>query len=453
MSLLYTSESTLPKALAGIQRSDIRAAVGSTIYQRGEQYYASGAVEDIAYTDSLTLEATVSGSEFYSVQLYLDNDGIEAECDCPYDGGTCKHVVAVLLEAITEGDSIRGCMDDEDEEIFAAADDDNKTETSGVLPKALPLKALKNVGMPSVESSAFRSYVESLSVQELRDRVLRYSPEEFRRTVLTRSLNQDAAERVMNAAERTIRKIFENEYLRHNNSKLETELLRECERVRGLWEKFPDRVATMLIMIIQMIDSGFEEGDFYEDYYDEGFSSAGFNEYVVQFIRSVPVSQKSSIVADFEDVLSSTGFSAFMNIEKRKAEWFTQAEIPALKKDILAKILAHKYNGNAELDYKTISAELDDDEREEILQATYLTSNALTLELVQFYEQKRRFSDALDAIDKRMKKFTKEGYIISLDKTLVKKRCELAARLKESPKNYAKQAQAVLQTFFTADIV
>ena len=453
MSLLYTSESTLPKALAEVQRSDIRAAVGSTIYQRGEQYYASGAVEDIAYTDSLTLEATVSGSEFYSVQLYLDNDGIEAECDCPYDGGTCKHVVAVLLEAITEGDSIRGCMDDEDEEISTAADDDNKTETSGVLPKALPLKALKNVGMPSVESSAFRSYVESLSVQELRDRVLRYSPEEFRRTVLTRSLNQDAAERVMNAAERTIRKIFENEYLRHNNSKLETELLRECERVRGLWEKFPDRVATILIMIIQMIDSGFEEGDFYEDYYDEGFSSAGFNEYVVQFIRSVPVSQKSSIVADFEDVLSSTGFSAFMNIEKRKAEWFTQAEIPALKKDILAKILAHKYNGNAELDYKTISAELDDDEREEILQATYLTSNALTLELVQFYEQKRRFSDALDAIDKRMKKFTKEGYIISLDKTLVKKRCELAARLKESPKNYAKQAQAVLQTFFTADIV
>jgi hypothetical protein len=444
MPSIYTAETTLPRALAKVTRSDIRAAVGSTIYQRGEQYYGSGAVEDISYTDSHTLDATVSGSEFYEVQIYLDGDTIEAECDCPYDGGTCKHVVAVLLEAMNEGDSIRGYMDDgnDDEE------DEITTQTSGVMP----LKAVSKAST-TADSAEFRQYVESLSVKELQNLVLQYAPADFRRTVLTRSLNMSDAEKVINAAERSINKIFDTEFLRHNNHELEKQLLRECERVRGLWEMFPERIGTMLCTIMRTIDEGFEEGDFYEDYHDEGFSSRAFDDYVVQFIRAIPSAKKAAIIEDIRNVLAEAGFGAFMDIEKRKAEWYTSAEIPVIKDAILKAIRLNKYDGNAELDYKTISPDLDDDERETMLLATHSTSNELTLELATFYENIKRPADALDAVDKRLAKLSKEGYFFNASAALVKKRCELAAFLKELPSTYLRHAKNMLTITCNADVI
>ncbi len=455
MSLFYTSESTLPRALAQITTSALRTAVGGVIYQRGEQYYASGAVEDISYTDSHTLDATVSGSEFYGIQIYLEGDSIDGDCDCPYDSGTCKHVVAVLLEAINEGDSIRGYMDagndaEGNDEIDENKQHDNKkSAASGVLP----LRAVSNAGAPGAESMEFRDYVESLSVKELQNLVLQYAPSDFRRTVLTRSLSKENAEKVMKAAENNIRKIFDNDYLRHNNKKLEEALMQECERVRGLWEVLPERVGAMLVTIMRTIDEGFEEGDFYDDYRDDGFSSKKFDEYVVQFLRAVPPTAKAAIVADIQDVLASVGFAAFMNIEKRQAEWYTGAEIPAMKDEILKAIHLGKYAGNAEMDYKTISPELDDDERESMLLATYIHSNELTLELANLYERVTRPADAFDALDKRLQKHIKAGYVESLSAALFKKRFELAATLKESPKQYASRAEAVLKLSARAETV
>ncbi|OMP75000.1 SWIM zinc finger domain-containing protein [[Flexibacter] sp. ATCC 35208] len=73
--------------------------VSSTIIQRGRQYFEDGAVIDLEETDNNYWQAEVAGTSTYSIEIKLGNKNKieDYSCDCPYDGDTCKHVVAVLF--------------------------------------------------------------------------------------------------------------------------------------------------------------------------------------------------------------------------------------------------------------------------------------------------------------------------------------------------------------------
>lgn len=70
------------------------------IIERGERYYADGAVFSLIRRGDV-IDADVEGSDVepYRVQVLLDGEDLDgATCTCPYDwGGWCKHIVAVLL--------------------------------------------------------------------------------------------------------------------------------------------------------------------------------------------------------------------------------------------------------------------------------------------------------------------------------------------------------------------
>jgi predicted HAD superfamily Cof-like phosphohydrolase len=70
-----------------------------TILKRGKQYYENDAVTDLEETGKNIWQAEVMGSTTYTVEIKLINKNKieEYSCDCPYDGDTCKHVVAVLF--------------------------------------------------------------------------------------------------------------------------------------------------------------------------------------------------------------------------------------------------------------------------------------------------------------------------------------------------------------------
>lgn len=96
-----------------------------TILDRGYGYYLEGAVEDISREDDV-ISATVSGTELYEVEIFLDHDEVyDMDCDCPYaeDGNYCKHMAAVLYELedtdITEKSSVKDSIAD----IVNAADE------------------------------------------------------------------------------------------------------------------------------------------------------------------------------------------------------------------------------------------------------------------------------------------------------------------------------------------
>ena len=71
-----------------------------TMLDRGYGYFLEGAVENISKEDDV-ISATVSGTQLYEVEIYLDNGEVsDMEGDCPYaeDGNYCKHMAAVLYE-------------------------------------------------------------------------------------------------------------------------------------------------------------------------------------------------------------------------------------------------------------------------------------------------------------------------------------------------------------------
>jgi hypothetical protein len=72
--------------------------INPTILQRGKKYYKDGAVLNIE-EDEGNWTAEVEGSDYYQVTVsILPGEEIgDYDCDCPYDGDTCKHIAAVLF--------------------------------------------------------------------------------------------------------------------------------------------------------------------------------------------------------------------------------------------------------------------------------------------------------------------------------------------------------------------
>ncbi len=87
-------------ALPKITESIIRAGAAPESFQRGKEYYQSGAISHTAIQGTLLSgECAGTYAPYYRVRVDLDEAGIaEASCTCPYEyGGYCKHTVALLL--------------------------------------------------------------------------------------------------------------------------------------------------------------------------------------------------------------------------------------------------------------------------------------------------------------------------------------------------------------------
>lgn len=75
--------------------------ISETILGRGLNYFKKGRVRELEETDEGIWTAEVDGTETYFVTVELHNEEIlELDCDCPFEGEICKHVAAVLY-AIT----------------------------------------------------------------------------------------------------------------------------------------------------------------------------------------------------------------------------------------------------------------------------------------------------------------------------------------------------------------
>ncbi|MEC4077516.1 SWIM zinc finger family protein [Myroides odoratimimus] len=110
--------------------------VSNIILKRGFEYYEQGMVKDITKLGDYIYEGEVEGNDDYTVVIELDKSQSikDYNCDCPYDGAVCKHVVAVLYQ-------LRDDM------------------TIEVVPK----KTKK------VKRMSFKDLVEQLSIEDLRE--------------------------------------------------------------------------------------------------------------------------------------------------------------------------------------------------------------------------------------------------------------------------------------------
>lgn len=82
---------------------DFENEISPVIFQRGEDYYEDGLVEELDETAPGIWCAVVAGTMDYETEVCVkDGEIVSWDCDCPYDGYMCKHVVAVLLKLRNE---------------------------------------------------------------------------------------------------------------------------------------------------------------------------------------------------------------------------------------------------------------------------------------------------------------------------------------------------------------
>ena len=72
--------------------SNFEQYVNPIIAMRGLEYFKEQKVEDIETVGDHLYDATVAGSEVYSVEVQIQQDGsiLNAECDCPYTAPTAN---------------------------------------------------------------------------------------------------------------------------------------------------------------------------------------------------------------------------------------------------------------------------------------------------------------------------------------------------------------------------
>ena len=92
-----------------ISEASIKRLADSQVFERGEDYYESGAIiRPVRMGDVLVARCLGSGMAPYRVKVVFSKRGVaETECDCLYDwGGACKHIVALLLTHVRAPETI-----------------------------------------------------------------------------------------------------------------------------------------------------------------------------------------------------------------------------------------------------------------------------------------------------------------------------------------------------------
>lgn len=100
-AIIRTSHSAHLAHLRGMNISldHFEDQIDERILERGLAYFEAGAVDEPEELEPGLYEAVVEGSDDYTVRVRVEGSTItEFDCDCPYDGPVCKHVVALLFE-------------------------------------------------------------------------------------------------------------------------------------------------------------------------------------------------------------------------------------------------------------------------------------------------------------------------------------------------------------------
>ncbi len=164
------------------------------------------------------------------------------------------------------------------------------------------------------------NYLESLTKEQLIDLILKLAPQSFFDSINVQFASQDEAVLILEETSKAINTILSDEELLYNPSEFERELLKQLEKIRGLWDKFPSQIGDLIIRIIEEVEQAFEDGYLYIQNYgqeDDYFESEDVNDYIFSFVSNLPRDMKPNYVAKLRKVLESSGYSTFLSVKRK----------------------------------------------------------------------------------------------------------------------------------------
>ena len=193
-----------------ITLDNFEAIVPFKILMRGQEYYELGAVSDLEEASSGEWTATVDGTRSYTVEISLEGDKVDSwYCDCPYDGGICKHVVATLF-------AIRDNSEKVSRSVFSkmsVLEDDGDEEMD--VEESVDLERIEDTVLYSPVDVDIQQCLSFIKPQELSRFICEYAStnQEFKTALLDRFITKKLSKTSQDKDYRKeIQKIFENSF-------------------------------------------------------------------------------------------------------------------------------------------------------------------------------------------------------------------------------------------------
>ena len=164
------------------------------------------------------------------------------------------------------------------------------------------------------------NYLESLTKDELITLILKFAPQSFIDNINSQFASKKEALTIFDKTSKTIDNILSDEELLYNPSEFERELLKQLERLRGLWDKLPLQIGDLIIKIMEDVEQAFEDGYLYIEKYgeeDDYFESEDVNDYVYHFVNTLPRERKIDYIEKLNEVLNNSGYSTFLSVERK----------------------------------------------------------------------------------------------------------------------------------------
>lgn len=200
--------STLAAAIQNLSDARLYAIFGPVILQRSHDYVDE--IEEVDYAPGLA-QTLIYGSDEYEVAIKHEasTSRLYGDCSCPYDGGACKHLAALLQY-------LRGA-EDLDEINYAVHA--SVTEPDHNAP------------------FDFNAWVKARSREELEELILQHAPESLRKSLSLQAGSASVQTELFQKAEKKVKKLLDeiDEYSDYNADDYEEKLLKHLEELRPFW--------------------------------------------------------------------------------------------------------------------------------------------------------------------------------------------------------------------------
>jgi hypothetical protein len=333
-----------------------------TLY-KGLKYYEQHRVMSTSRHGINELLADVYGRAKYTVKIEFSNHELHDHCSC-FIGGSCKHVVAVLLHCINNL---------------------NKLENQDITPLTSDVKKVEH-------------YLQNLNKAELIELILKFASENFIEYITIKDLEIDQSKKLFDKIAKQIDVLFTEDEVFDDPDSFESSLVALFEKLKGVWEKLPDETGDLIIKVIEKIDPLIVEGYLYDHYHDNTFEGFDFGKVVRSYICSLPFEEKMKFVLRANEVISKMEFTSFDLILINQYEFYGEEDKPMLKEYFLRNIETWDY-GKVDDYYKLLCEDFSADEKELVLKGTYQSSGYLTLEFANFYKQRNDKDEAIHIIE------------------------------------------------------
>ena len=175
----------------------------------------------------------------------------------------------------------------------------------------------------SKQTKRIRNYLESLTKEELISLIFKFAPESFFDSINSQFASQSEAVVIFNKVSKAIKVLLSDEDLLYNPSGFERELLKQLEKLRGLWDKLPTQIGDLIIKIVEDVEKSFDDGYLYIENYDKEddyFESKEVNDYIFRFLSNLSEDVKVSYVENLQEILRNSAYSTFLDVERRLSE-------------------------------------------------------------------------------------------------------------------------------------